>query len=350
MAGGSGTRLWPLSRQYYPKQALNLVGDKTMFQYAVERIKPIFPFDRILVVTVAKHAKILQEQCPEIPIENFILEPEGRGTASAIGLVTIHLLLRDPEACMAILTADHYITKVEHFCHALEAAEIIANEGKLVTLGIQPSSPSTGFGYIQQSEKIKEINGFSVYDVIQFIEKPNLEKAKQMAKSGNFSWNSGMFIWKACQILFEFERQMPDLFAQLMQVKNVLTAPDYPMALSAIWSQVVKNTIDYGIMEDAENKVIIPVDIGWTDIGSWGSLIELLPNDQNHNVLLGSHQTIDTENTLVFGKKRMVATLGVKDLIIIDTDDVVMVCSRDREQDVKVLVEQLKINKLVQYI
>ncbi|MBA4383498.1 MAG: mannose-1-phosphate guanyltransferase [Anaerolinea sp.] len=350
MAGGSGTRLWPLSRRAYPKQALKLVGDKTMFQYAVERITPVFPYQRILVVTIPQHAKILQEQYPEIPAENFILEPEGRGTASAIGLVSIHLLQRDPDACMVILTADHYITKVTHFCNILEVAENIAREGKLVTLGIQPSSPSTGFGYIQQDEIINKLNGFSVYKVKQFIEKPDLVKAQQMLKSGNFSWNSGMFVWKASQIITEFEHQMPKLFAQLMQVKNALLTSEYSIVLNTIWPLITKNTIDYGIMEGAKNTVVIPVDIGWTDIGSWGSLIDLLPADQDHNIFLGSHISIDTKNTLSFGNKRLIATMGVENLVIIDTEDVVMICSKECEQDVKALVEHLKKEDLSQYI
>jgi mannose-1-phosphate guanylyltransferase len=350
MAGGSGTRLWPLSRQDHPKQALKLVGDKTMFQYAVERISPIFPFERILVVTTPKHAEILQKQYPEIPFENYILEPEGRGTASAIGLVSIHLLQRDPDACMVILTADHYITKVEHFCNILEAAETIACNGNLVTLGIQPSSPSTGFGYIQQGEKVCELNCLSVYKVNQFIEKPNLEKAHQMFISGQFSWNSGMFVWKASQILVEFERQMPDFYSQLMQVNNALLTPEYTTVLNNIWPLIAKNTIDYGIMEGAKNTVVIPVDIGWTDIGSWGSLIDLLPADQDHNNFLGSHISIDTKNTLSFATKRLIATMGVEDLVIIDTDDVVMVCSKEREQDVKALVELLKKDNQSQFI
>ena len=350
MAGGSGTRLWPLSRRDYPKQALRLVGDKTMFQYAVERISSTFPYERILVVTIPKHAEILQKQIPEIPISNFILEPEGRGTASAIGLVTIHLLQRDPNAFMAILTADHYITKVNHFCNILEVAEVIAHDGYLVTLGIQPSFASTGFGYIQQGEKIEDLNNLSVYQVKQFIEKPNLVNAQQMVKSGNFSWNSGMFVWKASQILSEFEQQMPDYYAQLMQVKNALITPEYTTVLNNIWPLIAKNTIDYGIMEGAKNTVVIPVNIGWTDIGSWGSLIDLLPADQSHNSFIGSHVSIDTKNTLSFGNKRLIATLGVENLVIIDTDDVVMVCSRECEQDVKALVELLRKENQYQFI
>ena len=350
LAGGSGTRLWPLSRQHYPKQALKLIGEKTMLQYAVERIAPLFPPDRIFVVTVAHHAAILQKQTPEIPTKNFILEPEGRGTASAIGLASIHLLAQDPEACMTILTADHFITETEHFCSVLTTAEKIARDGNLITLGIKSSTPSTGFGYIKQGALLGEENGFPYFAVEQFTEKPDLVTAKKMVESGNYSWNSGMFIWQASTILQEFERQMPDFYSQLMRVKAVVGSAEYKTVIEQIWPGIVKNTIDYGIMEGAKNGIVIPVEIGWTDIGSWGSLFNLLPTDSENNTFIGQHISIDTRDTLAFGGKRLVATMGVQDLVIIDTDDVVMVCSRDREQDVKALVELLKKTGRSQYI
>jgi mannose-1-phosphate guanylyltransferase len=341
MAGGSGTRLWPLSRQHYPKQALKLVGDRTMFQYAVERIVSVFPPERILVVTLAKYAAILMEQVPEIPERNFILEPEGRGTAPAIGLAAIHLADHDPDACMAILTADHFITETKHFCEVLTAAEKVA-VGRLVTLGIQPASPSTGFGYIHQGSLAGEQDGFPFFAVERFTEKPDLAIAKQMVDSEEYSWNSGMFVWQVKRILKEYKRQMPDFYSQLMEVKAALDTPEYHAVLEHIWPSVSKETIDYGIMEGAFDVVVIPIKIGWTDIGSWGSLFRLYPADAEDNVFIGPHIKIDTKNTLVFGNKRLVAVMGVQDLVIIDTDDVVMVCSREREQDVKVLVELLK--------
>ena len=342
MAGGSGTRLWPLSRQKYPKQALKLVGEKTMFQYAVERITSIFPLEQILVVTRVEHAPILMEQVPNLPIENFILEPEGRGTAPAIGLAAVHLQNRDPNAVMAILTADHFISRTEHFCQVLSAAEGIASDGSFVTLGIQPETPSTGFGYIQQGSSLGEMNGFKFFAVERFTEKPDPTTAEKMVSTGNFSWNSGMFIWRVDRILEEFERQMPAFYTQLMTVKHAIESPDYTSQINRIWPKVSKQTIDYGVMEGARNVVVIPVEIGWTDIGSWGALFDLLPSDQNGNVLIGNNLNIDSENTLVFGNKRLVSIMGVKDLIIIDTPDALMVCSREREQDVKTIVEALK--------
>jgi len=342
MAGGSGTRLWPLSRQKHPKQALKLVGEKTMFQYAVERITPIFPLERILIVTRVEHAPILMDQVPNLPAENFILEPEGRGTAPAIGLAAVHLQNRDPNAVMAILTADHFISRTERFCQVLAAAEGIASDGSLVTLGIHPDTPSTGFGYIQQGSALGEKNGFNFFAVERFTEKPDPTTAEKMVSDGKYSWNSGMFIWRVDRILGELERQMPDFYAQLVEVKSAVETPDYASQINRIWPSVSKQTIDYGVMEGARKVVVIPVEIGWTDIGSWGALFDLLPSDKHGNVLIGNNLIIDSENTLVFGDERLISIMGVKDLIIIDTPDALMVCSREREQDVKTIVEKLK--------
>lgn len=345
MAGGSGTRLWPLSRQKYPKQALKLISEKTMFQYAVERIKPIFPLERILVVTRAELGPILMDQVPALPFENFILEPEGRGTAPAIGLAAIHLADLDLDARIAILTADHFITNTKQFCQTLAAAERVAADGSLVTLGIQPSAASTSFGYIHQGTALGEQNGFKYYAVKRFTEKPDSTAAQRMFTSGNYSWNSGMFICRVDRVLTEFERQMPALYAQLLDLKCALGTTDYASELKRIWPAVAKQTIDYGIMEGASQVVVIPVEIGWTDIGSWGSLMDLLPMDVKGNAFVGNSLNIDSKGTLVFGGKRLVVTMGVEDLIIIDTDDALMVCSREREQNIKKIVEELITQK-----
>jgi mannose-1-phosphate guanylyltransferase len=345
MAGGSGTRLWPLSRQHRPKQALTLVGDKTMFQYAVERIRPVFPVERILVITREEYASILRTQVPDLPAENFILEPEGRGTAPAIGLAAIHLQQRDPEATMAILTADHYITETEQFCRVLSTAEQIAADGTIVTLGIRPSSASTGFGYVQHGSAFGEKNGFRFYTVQCFVEKPDPASARKMVDSGKVSWNSGMFICQVERMMREFECQMLDLYVRLVEIKKTLGQPGYRATLEHNWPLIAKQTIDYGVMESARRVVVIPVEIGWTDIGSWGSLFDLLPADENGNVMVGHHLGIATKGTLLFGEKRLVATLGVSNLIIVETDDAILVCSRDHEQAVKVIVEQLTNTK-----
>jgi mannose-1-phosphate guanylyltransferase len=273
------------------------------------------------------------------------LEPDGRGTAPAIGLAAIHLQQRDPDATMAILTADHFITETEQFCKILSTAEQIAADGTLVTLGIHPSSASTGFGYIQHGSPFGEKNGFRFYTVQRFVEKPDPMAAQKMVASGTVSWNSGMFICQVERIMREFECQMIDLYIRLIAIKNTIGQPGYRAILENNWPLIAKQTIDYGVMESARRVVVIPVEIGWTDIGSWGSLFQLLPADTNGNVMVGHHLDVDTKGTLVFGGNRLVATLGVSNLIIVETDDAILVCSRDHEQAVKVIVEQLMDRK-----
>jgi mannose-1-phosphate guanylyltransferase len=341
MAGGTGTRLWPLSRKAMPKQALKLIGDRTLLRHAVERVLPIFGPERIMIATRTEYADILHSQVPEIPLENFILEPEGRGTAPAIGLAAIHIRHKDPEAIMAILTADHFISRVDHFREALGAAEHWAAQRSLVTMGIRPSSPSTGFGYIKQGKELGISHGLPAFLVERFIEKPDHEKAVSMKESGDYCWNSGMFIWRVGGILDEFKRQMPLCHELLERIGAAIGGPDYTRRLIDLWPKMTKQTIDYGIMEGARNVAVVPVDIGWIDVGSWSSLFQALECDALGNLSIGPSVRIDTHNTLTFGKK-LIAAIGVSDLIVVDTDDALLICPRDREQDVREIVRRLE--------
>jgi mannose-1-phosphate guanylyltransferase len=345
MAGGSGTRLWPLSRQHRPKQALQLIGSRTLFQHAIDRLAPLFPPDRILVVTRREHAVLLMEQAPELPPDNFVIEPESRGTAPAIGLAAIHLRRIDPQASMAVLTADHHIARVEDFLQALRAAAQIAGAGYLVTLGIQPAYPSTGFGYIHHGQRLDAAD-LAAFRVERFVEKPDLEEAKAMLNSGDYSWNSGMFVWRVDRILQEFAQHMPDLYRQLNEVAATQSTAVYEATLSQVWPRVTKQTIDYGVMEQADRVAVIPVDIGWTDVGSWGSLWSVLPADRDGNITVGAHVAINTHDTLTFSGRRLIATIGVQNMVIVDTDDAVLVCPREQEQAVRDLVDQLKRENL----
>jgi mannose-1-phosphate guanylyltransferase len=342
MAGGSGTRLWPMSRRMHPKQSLQLVGERTMFQHAVDRLAPLFPPLQILTVAKADFIPQLSSQVPSLPIENFLVEPEGRGTAPAIGLAAIHLRHRDPGAVMAVLTADHYISDAAGFRRALAVAESIAQTGCLVTLGIKPAFPSTGFGYIQQAEHLADQDGLSAFRVERFVEKPSEEDAIRLVATGNTSWNSGMFIWRVDRVLAEFQRQMPSFYEQLMEIDAAIGSSQYAPVLNRVWAQVGEQTIDYGLMEGACQVAVIPVDIGWTDVGSWSSLFGLLPGDENGNAFTGEHLAMDTRNTLVVGNKRLIATIGVEDLVIVDTEDALLICTKEREQDVRKVVQQLK--------
>ncbi|MGB9777121.1 MAG: mannose-1-phosphate guanylyltransferase [Anaerolineae bacterium] len=342
MAGGGGTRLWPLSRRSRPKQALTLVGERTMFEHAVDRIASLFQPEEIFVVTGEEHLESLLLQAPELPRANFLLEPVGQGTAPAIGLGAVHLRRRDPQAVMAVLTADHYIRDVETFRRVLTAAAQVAEKGHLVTLGITPSFPSTGFGYIQQGEQLYEVDGFAVFRALRFTEKPSPETAFQMVESGLYTWNSGMFIWRVDRIMEEFARQMPDLYDVLMQIDGVLGTPAYEPTLRRLWPELVPQSIDYGVMEGARDVVVIPVDIGWSDVGNWSSMREILPADADGNVVVGEHVGLETRNTIVFGGRRLIATIGLENMIIVDTDDALLICPVEREQEIREMVRRLR--------
>ena len=339
LAGGSGTRLWPMSREEMPKQALTLVGERSMFQHSVDRLLPIFPIERILVVTRVEYKQLLLEQMPGLPEQNFILEPVGRGTAPAIGLAAIHLKKRDPNAVMAILTADHFIKDTDGFRRILCAAEIASNNGYLVTLGIQPTFPSTGFGYIEQEAPINLVEIEGIYHVSRFIEKPDQNTALQLVANGRYTWNSGMFVWRVDRIMEEFKLHMPDLFGSLSLVNAHIAQADYEDIVSSVWEQVQKQTIDYGVMEKADRIAVLPASIGWVDVGSWSSMALLHPKDANGNVWTSPHIGIDTSGIIcVAPRRKLVATIGVTDMIIVDTPDALLVCNKDREQDVKAIL------------
>ena len=351
MAGGSGTRLWPLSRQARPKQALRLVGDRTMLQLAVERLDPLFALERIFIVTAVEQVGSLLQQAPQLPAGNFIVEPLQRGTASAIGLAALYLRRRDPDATMAVLTSDHYIADHDKFQRVLVAAYEIAQQGHLVTLGIKPTFPSTGYGYIERGEALAEMDGLTAYRVNAFREKPDTATAEAFVADGLHTWNSGMFIWRVDRILAEMQRQMPRFYEQLTQIDAAMGTDRESWVLSYVWPRVAAQTIDYGIMESAEGVAVIPANIGWSDVGSWATLLDILPGDKEGNVVIyADHMGVDTAQTLVYGNNRLVATIGVSDLVVVDTDDVLLICSRDRAQDVKKIVEKLRTNGGTKYL
>lgn len=341
MAGGGGTRLWPLSRQQRPKQSIPLLGNRTLFQIAVDRLTPLFPPERILVVTGAQYARDLRAQRPALPEANFVVEPAPRGTAPALGLAALEARRRHPQALMACLTADHFIQDEARFRALLTAAAAVAERDFLVTLGIAPTFASTGFGYIQRGQALDEVGGFAVFRAARFKEKPALAEAEALVADGLHSWNSGMFVWKAERLMGEFRRQMPAFYAQLAQID---ASPD---DLERVWSGVANTTIDYGIMEGAEQVAVIPADgLGWNDVGSWESLLEVLPPDAAGNVVVGTELLgLDTRGTLIHagdGRRKLVAAIGVSDLVIVDTDDVLLVCPREKAQQVREIVAALK--------
>lgn len=346
MAGGSGTRLWPLSRKNQPKQSLRIAGDRTLFQYAVERLEGLFPFERIMVVTVADQVEMLQGECPEIPIDNFLIEPLPRGTASVVGLGCVALKYRDPNATMAILTADHLIKNDTHLRQLLRAAHTVAQEDVLVTLGITPTFPATGYGYIQKGDSFGKYEGLETYTVKMFKEKPQEAQAKVMVADGQHVWNSGMFIWRVDAVLREIGHQMPDLYEKLESISDAWIDDTKIDVLADVWPRIKPQTIDYGIMENAQQVVVIPaVGLGWNDVGSWGSLFESIDADEAGNIVLrGDPISFDTQGTLICGdsSEHLIVTIGVENLIIIDSGDAILVCDRKHAQRVRDVVDYLK--------
>lgn len=346
MAGGGGTRLWPLSRKARPKQMLRLLEERSLFQTSVERLKGLFPAERILVVTVAEQAAILREQSPSIPVENFLLEPMPRGTASVIGFAGMVLKHRDPRAVMAVLTSDHFIGNEDGFRDLLTTAYQVTKDGMLVTLGITPSFPAPGYGYIQQGEKIGEYQGREAYHVLRFIEKPDEQQAREMLEAGDHVWNSGMFVWRVDQILDEFAYQMPGLYKQLNQIADAWDSPAQVETIERVWPEIKPETIDYGIMEGAKRVAVIPAgNLQWNDVGSWDSLFDVLPADAQGNIVIGGHHIgLDTNQSLVYMNQehRLIVTIGVNDLVVVDTGDVLLVCRKDQAQKVRQVVSQLK--------
>ena len=354
MAGGGGTRLWPLSRKEKPKQLLSLLGKETLFQSTVARLEKLFPPERIVIVTVAELAREMQEQVPSIPAENYLIEPAPRGTASVVALAAAVLKKRDPQAVMAIQTSDHYIRNRDLFHYLIRTAFDVAKKNYLVTLGIAPTFPSTGYGYIQQGEPLDGDYQYPVYKVQRFKEKPDQETAQQLLHSGDHSWNSGMFIWRADAILAEIERQMPELFKAVKEISAAWDTLKQDEVLQEYWHDLKNQTIDYGILEKAEQVAVLPAGgLGWSDVGSWNSLFEVLLPDMNGNVATSAqHLALDTHNTLVYSDddQRLVVTIGLDDMVVVDAGDVLMICKADQSQKVRDVVEHLKKHHQEKYL
>ena len=354
MAGGGGTRLWPLSRLDHPKHLLNLSGNESMYEKSINRLRGLFQPDHIIVVTIRSQAIQLKSLTPEIPIDNFIIEPEPKGTASVIGLAAITIENRDPDAIMVVLTADHLIDNNKEFLRLLDIGCKAAEKGGLFTLGIKPSYAATGYGYIEIGDKVFVEEGHAIHRALIFKEKPDQKVADALVKTGTHLWNSGMFIWKTSQILKEIKSLMPELFGYLEEIRKSWTDTDPAKQMSMIWSQIKPETIDYGIMEKARDIYVIPAtDLGWNDIGSWSSLFEFLTSDNNGNIKLGSEVIWqETEGSLVVEENshKLVATIGLKDIIIVDTEKALLVCTKEQVQMVRDVVAKLKSNNQVEYL
>lgn len=344
LAGGSGTRFWPLSRAARPKQLISITGDRTMLQRTVERVLPLNP-KRILVVTnqvQAGETKLQLSGYRGVPID-VIAEPSARNTAPAIGLAAAIIAAHDPAGIMVVLPADHFIKDEEGLRETLIRARHAAHNGYLVTLGIMPSRPETGYGYIEAD---LELRGEGPFPVRRFVEKPPLEQALRYLEEGNFFWNSGMFIWRSDTILSEIARYLPDLgcaLAGLSFTGDVWELSDLAAQIEAMYGAIASVSIDYAVMERSSKVQVVPVEMGWSDVGSWSALPEVVAPDAAGTVCINAagHVSIDSSDCLIYADGKVVATVGVRGLVVVSTPDAMLVCDRERAQDVKKVVEQL---------
>lgn len=352
MAGGVGSRFWPRSRERSPKQLLELTGSGTMIQNTVARIQPLIPSVNTFVVTNALQHEEIVKQLPFVPKENILVEPVGRNTAPCVGLAATWISRVDPDGVMVVLPADHIILNVPEFLRVLEVAVTVATETNgLVTIGINPSHPETGFGYIQFSDE--EGNPYrprNVYPVKTFAEKPNLETAERFLESGDFLWNSGMFVWKAGTILKEIETHLPELSEQLKALGSTMGTQEYGSALEQAYGLIRGISIDYGVMEKSTNVYVVKGDFGWSDVGSWDEAVRLAIPDGEGNVKKGTVVTRNAQNNFIDAGSKIVAAIGVDDLIIVSTDDAVLICRKGQSQDVKEIVDYIRRKQMNEYL
>ncbi len=342
LSGGVGSRLWPLSREHYPKQLLALVGKNTLLQNTILRLAGLTEQANPVIVCNEKHRFLVAEQLHNIDIEpaNIILEPAGRNTAPAVAVAAFTALAKDPEAILMVLPADHLIADAVTFCQAIEAGIQLAEANYLVTFGIVPNSPETGYGYINALDFIEDTVALSVES---FVEKPDLETAKQYLESGKYYWNSGMFLFKAAKYLQELEKFAPDILGTCrLAVDNALEDKDFLRLDSGAFKACTSDSIDYAVMEHTNAAVVIPLDAGWNDVGAWSSLWEVSEQDDNGNVILGDVITENVTNSYLRSEHRLLAAVGIQDLTVIETADAVLVAHKDKVQDVKQIVSQLK--------
>jgi mannose-1-phosphate guanylyltransferase/mannose-6-phosphate isomerase len=346
LAGGSGTRFWPLSRSHYPKQVLRLLGSESMIQSTIERLLLRIPPARLAVVTNAAQAQLIHQELHQKGWDEIRIwvEPAGRDTAAATGLAAILLEDEPEDHIMAVFPADHFIQDRDSLLAALDLGAVWARAGHLVTFGIPPTRPETGYGYIHQGKALDPDK--KVWQAVRFIEKPPLEKARAYLETGEYYWNSGIFVFRRDILLQAFARYLPELYQGLDRLRDKANRP----SLEEVYRSLPKISLDHGILEKADNVAVVPVEMGWNDVGTWEALHEIFPRDERGNVFLGRTLDRGSLNCLVYAQKRLVATIGLDQAIVVDTPDATLVCHRERVQEVKDLVADLQRQNMVESV
>ena len=350
MAGGIGKRFWPRSRKNYPKQILNIISEKSMVKMTYKRLLKVTTKDKIYVVAGDNiKAKTLSE-LKDMPEENYIIEPSGKNTAPCIALATAIISQKDPAAVIGVFPADHLIEDTKSFIESVKIGENVAKTHfGLVTIGIIPTWPATGYGYIQYDKKMP-LPEHDAYKVKTFAEKPNNDTAKRFLETVEFLWNSGMFIWMAKEILHSINIYLPDLYDSISNIRDSINHKNYNKVLREEWATILTSSIDYGVMEKANNVYVVKGDFMWSDVGSWDAVYELGKKDENGNVTKGNIVRIDTHNCLISSNKRLITSIGVEDLIIVETKDAILVTKRGESEKIKDLVDTLKRKELNEYL
>jgi mannose-1-phosphate guanylyltransferase len=352
LAGGRGTRFWPRSRTRLPKQLLNIVGTHTMLQETLTRLSPLFPPRNVWIVTNTQQASAAKREIPRVPPSHVLSEPAGCNTAAAIGLAAVHLVHEHGDGLMVVLPSDSYIADVARYRSLVRAAlELARVPGNLVVFGVPPSRPEIGYGYIERGEIARRQHGVPVFAVRRFTEKPALALARKYVSSGRYLWNAGMFFWRASTLLENLARFLPATHDALRELAKSIGTRRYPSALRHIYPALENISIDYAVMEPATRTghssrvLVIPAKVGWSDIGSWDAVYELLAAKRGANVSAGASFTLDADGNYFWSPKKFVAAIGVHDLVMVETDDALLLCPRDRSQDVGKIVKWLEQQK-----
>lgn len=351
LAGGSGTRFWPVSRTNLPKQFLVLQGTQSLLQETLQRIVPLIPLQQTFIVTSQHQQPQTAKQLPQLCVDHILMEPLGRNTAAAVALAAWHLLSFDPEAIMAVLPADHAIPDHEAFRDSLQLAAVVAGQrNTLMTLGVKPTYPATGYGYINVGEALDVPEAEGAHQVIEFKEKPEAQVASAMVEAGNYLWNCGIFIWRAAIIARELQTYLPELWAGIEAYGRAWRAGASAEDLYQQYAALPSIPIDKGVLEHSAHVGVVPVSWAWSDVGSWRSLSDLHPADADGNVVVGRHVDQASSDLIVYSPDKLVATIGLSNLIIVQTDDMVLICDKEHDQDVKDFVTMLQQRGQTQYL